>query len=529
MAQAMRDSRVAAAGLLLEAGAFPDSKDEEGKSLVRITIEKNQQALFEDLLERGVKLNEGRRPELVDLVELTHVALKHDRADMLIALLEKGMNVNAVNHAGDSLLISAVKSGKVELLKELKKFEADFTTVDSKARSAVRLAVDADNKKMLMELLSSGAPVDTFADDGLTPLLASIGAYRGGFVRALVGKGASVNLSSRQEEKSIAPISLALQQQCLPIAAFLLEKGAKPHDELYRATNLGGDEGLKLVKELLDGGATHSPDRGGEKDSPLALAVRRGDVGIVKALLAAGASAEAIDPCGQNMLQVAVARGDVAMAKGLLEGGADPNKPFNAELSDEFLKSIKTEGVIRWALKNSKAISPIMMASDSGNVKMAQALVAHGASTKKSTVIDKIRWWPLTFATRQANNDMIQVMLGRKPGKTDLWIRVDISEQRAYVFKGEKQIYKTRVSTGKKSNPTRQGAFVITNKYREWESTIYESSMPFFQRLSASDFGFHVGYVPNYPASHGCIRMPDHAAQKLFTMTRVGDYVEIVP
>jgi lipoprotein-anchoring transpeptidase ErfK/SrfK len=53
--------------------------------------------------------------------------------------------------------------------------------------------------------------------------------------------------------------------------------------------------------------------------------------------------------------------------------------------------------------------------------------------------------------------------------------------------------------------------------------------MPFFQRLSASDFGFHVGYVPNYPASHGCIRMPDHAALKLFTMTRVGDYVEIVP
>lgn len=529
VAQAMKDGRVAAAGLLLEAGAFPDSKDGEGKSLVRISIEKNQGALFEDLLEKGANLQEGRRPGVGDLVDLPHVALEHGRDEMLAALLEKGMNVNAVNHAGESLVISAVKSGRVQLLKVLKKFDVDFGAVDSRARSAVRLAVEARDKKMLRELLASGAPVDGFASDGLTPLLAAVRTYDGDLVRALVEKGAAVNLASRHEGKAMTPVSLALRQRCLPMAAFLLEKGAKPHDELYRAAKVGGDEGLKLVKVLLEGGASHSPDRGREKDSPLALAVRSGDVGIAKALLAAGAAVGAVDPCGQGLLQVAVARGDVTMAKVLLENGADPNKPFNVELSEEFLKSIKTKGVIRWALKNSKSISPLMMASDSGNVKMAQALVAHGASTRKSTVIDKIRWWPLTFATRRVDNDMMQVMLGRKPGKTDLWIRVDLSEQRAYVFQGEKEIYKTRVSTGKKSNPTRKGKFVITNKYREWESTIYESSMPFFQRLSASDFGFHVGYVPNYPASHGCIRMPDHAARKLFTMTRVGDYVEIVP
>ena len=59
---------------------------------------------------------------------------------------------------------------------------------------------------------------------------------------------------------------------------------------------------------------------------------------------------------------------------------------------------------------------------------MAQTLVAHSASKKKSMVIDKSRWWPLTFATRRADNTAVQVMLGRKPGKTDLWIKVDISE-----------------------------------------------------------------------------------------------------
>lgn len=53
--------------------------------------------------------------------------------------------------------------------------------------------------------------------------------------------------------------------------------------------------------------------------------------------------------------------------------------------------------------------------------------------------------------------------------------------------------------------------------------------MPYFQRLSCSDFGFHYGYVPNYPASHGCIRLPMDSAKKLFAMTEVGDRVTIKP
>ena len=113
------------------------------------------------------------------------------------------------------------------------------------------------------------------------------------------------------------------------------------------ATKVGGEEGLKLGKVLLEGGVTHSPDRGVEKDSPLALAVRNGDLGITKALLSAGAKVDVADPCGQSLLQVSVARGNVEMARLLLENGADPNKPFNIEPSDDFLKSIKTEGVIR--------------------------------------------------------------------------------------------------------------------------------------------------------------------------------------
>ena len=55
---------------------------------------------------------------------------------------------------------------------------------------------------------------------------------------------------------------------------------------------------------------------------------------------------------------------------------------------------------------------------------------------------------------------------------------------------------------------TRHISCQISDKHRHHNSTIYGSSMPYFMRLSCAAFGLHQGYVPSYPASHGCIRVP---------------------
>lgn len=496
VARALRLDHIAAARLLLEAGAHPNARDGDRKSLIRIAVEKRQDLIFDDLLKKGVNLDDDVGAMAEDRPPLTHLALEMGRESVLLRLLEEGMSPEEANSKGETLLYAAAKSAKVDLFHRLK---------------------------------DHGASFDVVGPDGLRPLHHAILAKNEAVLKELLRLGAKVNLPSQQEDKSISPLPLALREGDLKVAKLLLAAGAEPLDELYESVALGGENGLARVKLLLEAGAGASPDRGESPDSPIALAVRHGELEMVRSLLAAGAPHGQLDPCGQKILHLAVAQGDVAIAALLLENGADANDPFLEDPSEEFLKRIQTEGVIRWALKNSKMITPIMLASDAGNVKMAQTLIAHGASTKKSTKVGETRMWPLTFATRRSDTDMTQVMLGRTPGRTELWIKVDLSEQRAYVYQGAKEIYKTKVSTGKKGHRTPQGTFVITNKYREWESTIYESSMPYFQRLSASDFGFHVGYVPGYAASHGCIRMPSHAAIKLFTMTQVGDYVEIVP
>ena len=53
--------------------------------------------------------------------------------------------------------------------------------------------------------------------------------------------------------------------------------------------------------------------------------------------------------------------------------------------------------------------------------------------------------------------------------------------------------------------------------------------MPFMQRLTWSGIALHAGVVPGYPASHGCIRLPQPFAVELWGVTRVGTRVVIVP
>jgi lipoprotein-anchoring transpeptidase ErfK/SrfK len=88
-------------------------------------------------------------------------------------------------------------------------------------------------------------------------------------------------------------------------------------------------------------------------------------------------------------------------------------------------------------------------------------------------------------------------------------------------------ILDSTVSTGRDGYNTRRGKFVITDKERYHRSTIYHVEMPYFMRLSCLDFGMHEGYVPNYPASHGCIRLPGETARKLFAEIPIGTLVSV--
>ncbi|HVG51118.1 MAG TPA: L,D-transpeptidase family protein [Xanthobacteraceae bacterium] len=112
--------------------------------------------------------------------------------------------------------------------------------------------------------------------------------------------------------------------------------------------------------------------------------------------------------------------------------------------------------------------------------------------------------------------------------KGQLLIAISISKQRLTVYDDGVAIAHSPVSTGTATHPTPTGVFSIIQKNRFHRSNIYSGApMPFMQRITWSGVALHAGVLPGYPASHGCIRLPNDFAVRLFATTKMGARVVV--
>lgn len=107
---------------------------------------------------------------------------------------------------------------------------------------------------------------------------------------------------------------------------------------------------------------------------------------------------------------------------------------------------------------------------------------------------------------------------------------VSLADQHIEVFSADGRSERSRVSTGMSGHSTPTGVFSILQRRRYHESNIYSNApMPFMQRLTWSGIALHQGYVPNYRASHGCIRLPGGFASQLWGIGYLGMRVIVSP
>lgn len=105
---------------------------------------------------------------------------------------------------------------------------------------------------------------------------------------------------------------------------------------------------------------------------------------------------------------------------------------------------------------------------------------------------------------------------------------VSLDEQRAYVYRNGIAIGVSTISSGKTGKETPTGVFTILQKNKDHRSNLYnDAPMPYMQRLTWDGIALHGGHLPGYPASHGCVRLPQAFAEKLFGITRFGDSVVV--
>ncbi len=105
---------------------------------------------------------------------------------------------------------------------------------------------------------------------------------------------------------------------------------------------------------------------------------------------------------------------------------------------------------------------------------------------------------------------------------------ISLSDQMAYLYRGDTLMAATTISSGRDSKPTPTGIFSILNKTPMYRSKKYDNApMPFAQFFEPHGIALHAGYVGNEPNSHGCVHLPTAFAKKLYSVTGVGTPVYI--
>ena len=138
--------------------------------------------------------------------------------------------------------------------------------------------------------------------------------------------------------------------------------------------------------------------------------------------------------------------------------------------------------------------------------------------------------------------------------ETGYSIEIDLEQQTAYLIHGRRIVLASEISTGRSGHLTETGSFKIIEKERNHFSSLYgkivdrngrtvvadadadmtvprggkflPAPMRYFMRFHGAT-GMHAGYLPGYPASHGCVRMPEQNAIAFFNAVEVGTPVHV--
>lgn len=152
----------------------------------------------------------------------------------------------------------------------------------------------------------------------------------------------------------------------------------------------------------------------------------------------------------------------------------------------------------------------------------------------------------------------ITARLRDKINADNSYVMISLAKQRACLMVDGETYIDSPISSGKRAGMTPTGKFSVLEKDKDHRSSIYGdfvdsggrvvrsgvslkidsapsgtryvgAPMRFFMRLTVSGVGMHIGILPGYPASHGCIRMPSEIAPLFYEKVKVGTPVTIQP
>jgi hypothetical protein len=101
-------------------------------------------------------------------------------------------------------------------------------------------------------------------------------------------------------------------------------------------------------------------------------------------------------------------------------------------------------------------------------------------------------------------------------------IIVSIPKQLVFVYRNGILIGVSTCSTGKPGHSKPAGVFTILDKAKVHTSATYGEPIPDMEKLTWKGIALHVGDLPGYPDSHGCVHLPPDFADDLYAITQIG-------
>jgi ankyrin repeat protein len=392
-----------------------------------------------------------------------------------------------------SELVRAVTIGRQPLIDLCLIEQVDPNGRDAQGRTPLLIATLQQDWKTARRLIEAGALVDLADKKGFTPLMASAMHGNPEMFRLLLASSSNLHAEARCEDG---------------------------RDLLGMALDGGNPEIIRTAAERLP----LMPQWTTSTQRALDAALLAGNKDQIRLLL--GKHAAPPTPEGKNvpLLAYAIAKSDESLFSTLLACGADPNTILPARCDKEFLALVSSKS-LKGYIEEDKNVTVLMLTAGLGQENYLRALLNAGADRKRATA--RYKMLPLYIAAQTGHWRCTQILLGKGPSPDQLRIEISLASQRVALVKNGVPVFQAPCSTGREGYSTKRGQFVITDKNRNHRSTIYHVEMPYFMRLSCLDFGMHAGYVPNRPASHGCIRLPSEAARKFFSEIPIGTLVTV--
>ncbi len=324
-----------------------------------------------------------------------------------------GASVNSRDGHGRLPLGTSAQGGRLGEVNDLLLAGALVSAQDAMGNSALHYAVQAKARAVVERLLAAGADTALADGAGNTPLHLAVAGDQAEIARLLLRAGAP---GGQQNHSGWTPAMLA-QRADNPALRELFGQASAPR----------AGASLTQLAALQTNSAMHDW-------SLLSIAAWRGEIELIRQLLADGADINAADASGMTPLSRAVMGKRLAAARYLIEQGADlspavdGSSPLHEAIRQRDDGMVKLLAVQPTLLNHPDGAgrSPLVLALQSEDWAIAEVLLARGAAADS---VDGAGNSPLHLVTRSGNLDLARqlltagapVNLADRAGRTPLW------------------------------------------------------------------------------------------------------------